>query len=131
MNARKIGLINVPPLGCLPIERTLHYPETRGKCVEEINEAASGFNEGLNVMIQQLKPVFPGLNIVSLDYYSLILDFIQNPGKSGKCSSSITFNLFLLIIILSFLISYKILANQVRLHHQYLLLICTSILVGH
>ena len=70
--------------------------------MEEINEAASGFNEGLNVMIQQLKPVFPGLNIVSLDYYSLILDFIHNPAKSGKSPSSITFNLYIHIRALSF-----------------------------
>lgn len=83
LNARKIGLINVPPLGCLPIERTLHFLESKGECVEEINRAASGFNEGLNAMIEQLKPVLPGLKIVSLDYYALILDFIQNPGKSG------------------------------------------------
>ena len=60
--------------------------------MEEINRAASGFNEGLNAMIEQLKPVLPGLKIVSLDYYALILDFIQNPGKSGKSPSSVTFN---------------------------------------
>jgi phospholipase/lecithinase/hemolysin len=77
LNARKIGLINLPPLGCLPIERR------NGECVEEINRAASGFNEGMNAMIEQLKPVLPGLKIVSLDYYAVILDFIQNPGKFG------------------------------------------------
>jgi hypothetical protein len=60
--------------------------------VEEINRAGSGFNEGTNAMIEQLKPVLPGLKIVSLDYYAVILDFIQNPGKFGKSPSSITFN---------------------------------------
>lgn len=79
LNARKIGLINVPPLGCLPIERT----SNNGECVEEINRAASGFNEGLIAMIEHLKPVLPGLKIVSLDYHAVILDFIQNPGKFG------------------------------------------------
>lgn len=83
LNARRIALINVPPLGCLPIERTLHFVEEKGECVDEINRAASGFNEGLSPMMEQLKSALPELKIVTLDYNGLILDFIQNPSKFG------------------------------------------------
>ncbi|XP_057840472.2 GDSL esterase/lipase At4g26790 [Cryptomeria japonica] len=83
LGATRFALINVPPLGCLPIERTLRSLLNRGACDEEINQAASGFNSGLNAMIDGLKSTFPRLQIVSLDYNNLISEFIANPSKYG------------------------------------------------
>ncbi|KAH9309295.1 hypothetical protein KI387_037206, partial [Taxus chinensis] len=80
LDVRRIGLINLPPLGCLPFEKTLRFLQGRGACVEEINYAASGFNSKLVTMIEGLKTQLPlGLKIVSLDYYSLVLDAIKSP----------------------------------------------------
>ncbi|XP_057840552.2 GDSL esterase/lipase At2g42990 isoform X2 [Cryptomeria japonica] len=81
LGATRIALINLPPLGCLPIERTLTSLRNKGACDEERNEAASGFNSGLNAMIDGLKPAFPNLKIVSLDYNNLISELIANPSK--------------------------------------------------
>jgi len=84
LNAHRIGLINVPPLGCLPATKTLrNYSQITGECVNEVNQAVSGFNAGLNAIIDELKPVLPGLKIVSLDFYGLALELIANPGKWG------------------------------------------------
>lgn len=84
LKAHRIGLINVPPLGCLPGTKTLrNYSQIKGDCVDEVNQAASGFNTGLNAIIDELKSGVPELKIVSLDYYGLVLDLIENPGKWG------------------------------------------------
>eukprot|EP01018_Ginkgo_biloba_P025487 Gb_06057 [translate_table: standard] len=83
LNARRIALINVPPLGCLPYERTERVLQSKGACVEEINQAASDFNTGLDFIIEKLKHGRPDLKIVSLDYNSLISDAIKNPSTYG------------------------------------------------
>ncbi|GLJ16423.1 hypothetical protein SUGI_0278920 [Cryptomeria japonica] len=83
LGATRIALINLPPLGCLPIERTLTSLKNKGACDVERDEAASGFNSGLNAMIDGLKPVFPTLKIASLDYNNLISELITNPSKYG------------------------------------------------
>ncbi|XP_057840476.2 GDSL esterase/lipase At2g42990-like [Cryptomeria japonica] len=81
LGATRIAVINVPPLGCLPIERTLGSFLNKGGCDEKINQAADGFNSGLNAMIGGLKPAFPSLKIAYLDYHTLISEFIANPSK--------------------------------------------------
>eukprot|EP01018_Ginkgo_biloba_P004757 Gb_24156 [translate_table: standard] len=84
LDARKFGLINLPPLGCLPFERTLRVLQSKGKCAEDINEAASGFNTKLKTsIIDGPISALPGLKIVSLHYYDLVMEAIQNPSKYG------------------------------------------------
>ncbi|GLJ08322.1 hypothetical protein SUGI_0086480 [Cryptomeria japonica] len=83
LGVTRIALINVPPLGCAPGERTVTSLRNRGACDQEINEAVSGFNSGLNAMIDGLKPAFPSLQIASLDYNSLVSEFIANPRRYG------------------------------------------------
>eukprot|EP01018_Ginkgo_biloba_P004753 Gb_24152 [translate_table: standard] len=84
LDARRFGLINLPPLGCLPFERTLRILQNKGQCAEDIKDAASGFNTKLKTGIMDgLKFKLPGLKIVSLNYYDIVLDTIQNPSKYG------------------------------------------------
>ncbi|KAH9312862.1 hypothetical protein KI387_027897 [Taxus chinensis] len=83
LGAFRIAVINVPPLGCLPFERTEGFIKSNGACVQERNEAASGFNRGLMAVVHGLKSALPGLRIVVLDYYNLISEFIKNPSKYG------------------------------------------------
>ncbi|XP_057840656.1 GDSL esterase/lipase At2g42990 [Cryptomeria japonica] len=83
LGATRIAVINVPPLGCLPIERTSGSFLNKGACDEKINQASSRFNSGLNAAIAGLKPTFPTLRIASLDYHNLISEFIANPSKYG------------------------------------------------
>ncbi|XP_057840477.1 GDSL esterase/lipase At2g42990-like [Cryptomeria japonica] len=81
LGATRLAVINVPPLGCLPIERLLGSLLIKGACNKKINKAADGFNSGLKAMIHGLKPAFPSLKIAYLDYHNLISKFIANPSK--------------------------------------------------
>eukprot|EP00253_Pinus_taeda_P012111 PITA_12111 len=82
LDVRRIGVINLPPLGCLPFEKALHT-KVGGECAEEVNEAAAEFNEKLISSIDGLKAKLPGLKIVSLKYYDIVLDTIKDPAKYG------------------------------------------------
>lgn len=80
LDVRRIGIINLPPLGCLPFEKTLHI-KVGGECAEKVNEAAAEFNEKLISTIDGSKAKLPGLKIVSLKYYDIVLDAIKDPAK--------------------------------------------------
>jgi len=77
----KIAIINVPPLGNLPLERILS--SFFGRSAKAKNEVAKGFNSKLKAMIRGLEPKLPGLQIVYLDYYALVMDFITSPKEYG------------------------------------------------
>jgi phospholipase/lecithinase/hemolysin len=55
----------------------------RGSCDEKINQAADGFNSGLNARIDGLKSSLPRLQIVALDYNKLVSDIIATLSKYG------------------------------------------------
>ena len=95
MDVRRIGIINLPPLGCLPFQKTLRI-KVGGECAEEVNEAAAEFNAKLISTIDGLKPKLPGLKIVSLRYYDIVLDAIKDPVKYG------TVKLFFVYILIIF-----------------------------
>ncbi|CAL5055092.1 unnamed protein product [Urochloa decumbens] len=44
LGARKVAVIDVPPIGCCPYPRTLH---PLGACVDALNDLASAFNKGV------------------------------------------------------------------------------------
>jgi len=82
LDLSRIGIINLPPLGCLPFEKTLRI-NVGGECAEEVNEAAVLFNAKLISTIDGLKSKLPGLKIVSLNYYDIVLGAIKDPAKYG------------------------------------------------
>ncbi|KAG5590247.1 hypothetical protein H5410_040761 [Solanum commersonii] len=53
LGARKIGVFGVPPIGCLPAQRTLAGGFSRG-CVVEYNQAAQLANTKLSAAIASL-----------------------------------------------------------------------------
>ncbi|GAB4847567.1 hypothetical protein Ancab_026629 [Ancistrocladus abbreviatus] len=80
--ARRIGVLNMPPTGSLPSQRT----ELRGlprHCVEEYNAAAILFNSKLLSLIHLLNGKFPDARFVYLDLYHPLLHLINNPHQSG------------------------------------------------
>eukprot|EP00253_Pinus_taeda_P013369 PITA_13369 len=82
LDVRRIGVINLPPLGCLPFEKFLHI-KVGGECAEKVNESAAEFNEKLISTIDALKAKLAGLKIVSLKYFDIVLDAIKDPAKYG------------------------------------------------
>ncbi|KAF8012685.1 hypothetical protein BT93_I0751 [Corymbia citriodora subsp. variegata] len=82
LGARKIGVLNLPPLGCIPSQRTLHGGPGRD-CFGSANKAAALFNSKLNAGINSLKEELPGARLVYMDVYHPLLTIIQNPARFG------------------------------------------------
>lgn len=97
LGVRRIAVTSLPPVGCLPSQRTLRGGLER-KCVDEYNEAAELFNRKLSAELVSLKDQLSDALIFFIDIYTLPLDFIQNPQKYGM------FNFFNDLTIMQFLI---------------------------
>ncbi|EPS71085.1 hypothetical protein M569_03672, partial [Genlisea aurea] len=85
--ARRIGVNSLPPLGCLPIAKTLFGFGQPG-CVSRFNSDAVSFNRKLNAAAEQLKKQLPGLKLAVFDIYKPLLDLITKPGDNGFTESS-------------------------------------------
>ncbi|KAK1431346.1 hypothetical protein QVD17_07803 [Tagetes erecta] len=88
LGARRIGVFSIPPIGCLPSQRTLKGGTLR-ECAERYNELAALFNTKLSREIEYLNHNLPFARMVYIDGYYLPLDIIQNPTKYGFDVSNI------------------------------------------
>ncbi|CAN1326549.1 GDSL esterase/lipase At3g14820 [Linum perenne] len=82
VGARKIGVLSIPPTGCLPAIRTTDGGLER-ICSEKMNEAVKLFNSKLTSAIAKLNQQLPGARIVLVDLYNPVLSLIQNPTPYG------------------------------------------------
>ncbi|KAK7346325.1 hypothetical protein VNO80_20842 [Phaseolus coccineus] len=80
--ARKIGVLSLAPIGCVPLQRTLGGGEERN-CVESVNQAAIVYNSKLYSSIVTLNKSLPKARLVYLDNYSELNEFIQHHKKFG------------------------------------------------
>ncbi|KAK0599307.1 hypothetical protein LWI29_004134 [Acer saccharum] len=86
LGARKICISGLPPMGCLPLERTTNM-FNGSDCVEEYNDVAKDFNGQLQEMVMKLNKELPGIQLVLSNPYDILLDTIQDPNKFGKLSA--------------------------------------------
>ncbi|XP_050379519.1 GDSL esterase/lipase At5g03810-like [Argentina anserina] len=82
LGAQRIGVTNLPPIGCLPVAITVFNPGSN-QCNIRQNQDAILFNNKLNNTSQTLKQRLPGLKLVVFDIYQPLLDMITNPTDSG------------------------------------------------
>ncbi|XP_068326003.1 GDSL esterase/lipase EXL3-like [Pyrus communis] len=82
LGARRIGVVSLPPIGCLPSQRTLRGGRDRG-CSETVNQAASLFNSKLLSEIDTFNTRLPEARLVYLDVYNTLLSLIRNPTQYG------------------------------------------------
>lgn len=82
LGARRIGVLSLPPVGCLPSQRTLHGGPKRG-CFNSANEAAVLFNSKLYAEIDSLRKELPGARLVYMDIYYPLLAIMQGPAQFG------------------------------------------------
>lgn len=86
LGARKISLTGLPPMGCLPLERTTNILGQH-ECIEDYNTVALQFNGKLKGMVAKLNEVLPGLKLVITEStYGDIYQIIKNPASYGKSS---------------------------------------------
>ncbi|XP_059637003.1 GDSL esterase/lipase EXL3-like isoform X2 [Cornus florida] len=82
LGARRIGVLGVPPIGCLPSQRTL-LGGVKRECVAKYNEAADVFNTKLSDELSSLNTQLPDSRMIYIDIDNLLLDLIQNPTTFG------------------------------------------------
>lgn len=76
--ARRIGVVGLPPMGCLPVVITLYAdnPITRRECIDNFSSIARDYNQmlqnQLKAMQVQLRP--NGSRIAYLDIYRALED---------------------------------------------------------
>ena len=83
LGVRKISLTGLPPMGCLPLERTINILG-HNKCVEKFNNVALEFNGKLNGLVKRLNKELPGLRLLSTDAYKILDQIIKKPSLYGK-----------------------------------------------
>lgn len=82
LGARRIAVYGVPPIGCLPSQRTLAGGPLRN-CAQNRNQATQLYNTKLQSKLDLLSQKFPLSKIVYVDVYNPFLHIIQNPQDYG------------------------------------------------
>ncbi|KAG6498627.1 GDSL esterase/lipase APG-like [Zingiber officinale] len=82
LGARRIGVTNLPPLGCVPVSITL-YGHGSGGCIGFLNAAAQEFNRQINASTESLTREFPDLRISIFDIYQPFYDLVNRPADFG------------------------------------------------
>lgn len=83
LGARKISLGGLPPMGCLPLERTGNFMGGN-ECVDNYNVVALEFNDRLQNLTISLNKELPGIRVVFSNPYSLLMQIIKKPSAYGK-----------------------------------------------
>ncbi|KAI5433794.1 hypothetical protein KIW84_020887 [Lathyrus oleraceus] len=86
--ARKISLGGLPPMGCLPLERTTNFMGRNG-CVANYNNIALEFNGKLQNITTKLNQELPGMKLLFSNPYYIMLHIIKKPELYGFESASV------------------------------------------
>ncbi|KAI3464805.1 hypothetical protein Pfo_021468 [Paulownia fortunei] len=83
LGARRFAVFGIPPIGCLPFQRTLAGGSLR-VCAENYNQAAQLVNAKLSPELDSLNQSrLPQSRVVYIDIYNPLLDLIQHPQNYG------------------------------------------------
>ncbi|CAI9094560.1 OLC1v1030320C1 [Oldenlandia corymbosa var. corymbosa] len=83
MGARKIIVVNVAPVGCIPSQRELYNLSTADGCAAFPNQLAQMFNNQLRILVSNLSTSFEESDFVYADAYRIVYDLIQNYSACG------------------------------------------------
>ncbi|XP_051135844.1 GDSL esterase/lipase At2g04570 [Andrographis paniculata] len=82
LGAHKISLGGLPPMGCMPLERTQNIANGN-ECMETYNVVAESFNQKLEAMVGELNRDIPGLQLVFSNPYYVLRQIVDNPASYG------------------------------------------------
>ncbi|KAF5206146.1 GDSL esterase/lipase [Thalictrum thalictroides] len=85
IGARRLVVVGVPPLGCMPLVKTLR---NTAFCDPMYNHAAFSFNNKVKAKLATLKMSL-GMSSLYVDAYGIIQNAVKNPIKFGFTVSSI------------------------------------------
>ncbi|KAL1818061.1 hypothetical protein ACET3Z_020635 [Daucus carota] len=84
LGGRKMSVTGLPPMGCLPLERTTNLLKGLGDtCIESYNNVSRSFNAKLGGLVKMLNQELPGAKIVSANSYSIFYHIIKRPSLYG------------------------------------------------
>ncbi|TKY71787.1 GDSL esterase/lipase [Spatholobus suberectus] len=84
MGAKRLIVVGVLPLGCVPLVKTIRNQES---CVKPLNDVAYSFNAKLLQQLNNLKTKV-GLQAALVDVYGMIQNAVTNPKKYGFIEGS-------------------------------------------
>ncbi|PIA46871.1 hypothetical protein AQUCO_01500422v1 [Aquilegia coerulea] len=85
LGARKIAMVGLPPIGCLPFLLALNHQH---ECIETYSIAAKQFNQMLQEELKAMQNANPGVLLIYADIYEPLQGIIQNYKESGYVESS-------------------------------------------
>ncbi|KAI3457631.1 hypothetical protein Pfo_014294 [Paulownia fortunei] len=84
LGARKMSLTGLPPMGCLPLERTTNFVNGNGDgCMDGYNDVALHFNGKLSGLVKKMNEEMPGIRMVFSNPYAVFMLIIRRPSKFG------------------------------------------------
>ncbi|KAK4759165.1 hypothetical protein SAY87_022296 [Trapa incisa] len=84
LGTRKLVIVGVPPIGCMPLVRTLMDTTS---CYEEYNRVSATFNSKIKHTLKALGPTL-AMKTAYVDAYGIIQKAIDNPKKYGLIETS-------------------------------------------
>ncbi|XP_042507390.1 GDSL esterase/lipase At2g04570-like [Macadamia integrifolia] len=88
LGARNISLGGLPPMGCLPLERTTNTMEGNG-CIGKYNDVAKEFNGKLQWLAIKLGMELPGIKLAFSNPYDPFLEIIRKPSAFGFVNAAV------------------------------------------
>ncbi|KFK31504.1 hypothetical protein AALP_AA6G121100 [Arabis alpina] len=79
IGARRLVVVGVPPMGCMPLMKYLKGQET---CIDQLNQIAFSFNSKIVKNLELLQSEI-GLKTIYVDAYSTIQEAVKTPQKFG------------------------------------------------
>lgn len=79
LQARKVAIMGLAPLGCLPQSLSLYPVNVTTGCAEVINDAVKIFNTKLVSLINRLNANLPGAEFTYLNLYKYISEDFATP----------------------------------------------------
>ncbi|XP_020102051.1 GDSL esterase/lipase At2g31550-like [Ananas comosus] len=82
LGGRLFAVAGLPPIGCIPLQITLHHSFDR-TCVEEENADSVAYNVKLQKLLLKLQQTLPGSKFVYMNSYDALSEILNNPSKYG------------------------------------------------
>ncbi|XP_068663465.1 GDSL esterase/lipase At4g16230-like [Aristolochia californica] len=82
LEARKLVMVNVGPIGCIPYQRDVN-PTAGENCASLPNQLAQSFNNQLKNLVAELNQSLKKASFVYADVYNIVSDIIQNYSSYG------------------------------------------------
>ncbi|XP_056689242.1 GDSL esterase/lipase At5g45950 isoform X2 [Spinacia oleracea] len=85
VGAKRIGVVGVPPIGCMPIVMT--FTGDGIHCVDKMNKAVLSLNSKIQKQMEAIRTQL-NMKTIFVDVYNIIESAINNPKKYGTMSLS-------------------------------------------